>query len=356
MRFILKDLYVFSKAHRVLTLIFCICQILAIFSLLAIYAKGYSTDRLNDYYDEEKKTYTLALEDTDHQNTYKDVFDQILSQCDLEQVALVLEEPYLIHAYYLYPQMQSVYLYYGNYFDEDTFQNSTPQVVTGYYNRMEEAQQENGVYAVGDTYMFGDETYEVIGCTMSSWDEVSYFSLNANQIFAAKEIRFTFKDISDFQQVDTLQAALQNFFPHSKLYGPTAGLGENSRVWETVASFSISILAILTLVYLLRYILELRKKMCAICLIVGITKGKLIAVLLAQLFLIGSLLYLLCAILFAFVFSPWMMQLSIIAFSLGIRQYLYLYVVYITLMMLVFGISTVVIVHRNIAALYRRNY
>lgn len=332
---------------------------MSIFSLFAIYSKTYSYTKLNEYYSDELKTYTLSLDDKDTSDSYSDFFDEVLDECkNIEQVTTVLKKPNLTYAYYLYSEKQAGALYFGSYFEKDTFKSSDKIVVAGSYNRTNDeiSQSSDIVRNVGDEYIIDDEVYSVIGCTMDMWDEISYYSLNEKQIKNAHSIQFVFKDFPSDKEVNSLITVIDKSFPNSEFIFPeNIDDDDVNRIWETVASLSISILAVLTLSYLLRYILELRKKFNAVCLIVGLKKEKIIFSIFCELLLSTSLIYLISSVLFKFIFSKIMLNLNIIMFEIGIQQYLYLYFVYMACIVVILGLCIVSSVNKSAKELYRRN-
>lgn len=357
MKLALKNLYIFITNHRLIAIIICICQILSIFSLFSVYSKLYSNAKNIDYYDNELKSYFVNIDDKDRSDDYSLIFNKVLDEVsNIDEITSVFNRPYNTYAYYIYPQKQLSALYFGSYFTKNEFYSGKKYVVVGNYNRTDKSEIDSAemVREVGNDYEIDKENYKVIGCNLDKWDEISYYSLTASQKRNIEKIAFVFKEIPTQSEQHKLINILSDLFPNSEISPPQSTDNTENHFWERIASFSICILSVITLSYLINYVFELRKKTNAIYLIVGIKERQLALSLFIELILSNTCIYVFCSLVFKILFSKLMLHFNIIMYELGIKQYLYLYLVFMLCIVLILGINVITSIKKSSKEMYRR--
>lgn len=331
----MQNIKSFASEHTAIFLIFLICEFLSMTAILFVfhYYMGLNTE--DEQYDTVHRQFTIQEDMT--KNEADNYIHQILQdkKNELRSVYILLAD-HPVKANYLYYSLNGRFTNIGQYFTPEDFVSPpiNQPIVIG---RRPETMNLN----VGDIYNFGGYSYTVRGITVpDALHEVLPSSLQSTEKVASIVVEL--KDIPSFSKAQHWKKYLENLSQEATISSPKLLDFSilSDRVFEILSTTCILLLSFFNLSSLYVFILDRRRPTYAIWRMIGCSQRRGIILLMGEVFLLITIPFLISAIFYHIIFSPFVQKTNILIHSpLSITYYMQAY-------LLIFLVCAVVFIPR----------
>lgn len=333
-----KTLKTTISEHKLVFCLFCICQIISIFSVVFVAGVFAAFEESNTSYDLEYRQFVVENE---HSYTAKQILEQYNAIAQeipsLENGVLWMKNNGMdVKANIIYQKPSDLYISLGRYFKTTkNFKNVHEILVNQGFEEIDNN------YKVNDIITIFGKKFRVIG-TILDTNSGPYFEIPFNEIVEKAEIQnivFRLDHIPDSKDISRYTKMIENYYGKGNVTGPNQ-LPEG-RIFENfsrnISMLFISLLSILNFSFLYYYLLTKRKRQYGIYRLCGCSRVKGGALLLLELFALSFVLFLICSVLFHTCFTWIYSFMSVkITYSLTLIDYTETALVYLFNIILVF--------------------
>lgn len=291
------------KQNKLVFILFCLCQIISIISIVFVYGVFVSRDKLNNSYDIERRELTFKPSNIEDKNLLSTKFQQLESNVQLKKILQTItvwsiSGDNIIKSDFRYKDPAPLYVDHGSYFNEDDYLNGNHVILINrsiagtdpVYNVDDNIQINGTAYKV--VGVFGHEYYEIPFPSLISYDDVEQISIVLNREVeesTARQYSQIIKEIFDVNTVNLPPPITQNAITQN--------------LFQTVSSIFIAFIAAINFSALYRFLLKERQAEYAIYRMCGCTKKRGFMLFLSELLIIGLCLFTFSSLLFHFALS-----------------------------------------------------
>jgi hypothetical protein len=349
---IISNIKQFITTYRLIFVLFIISQLVSTLSIMFVYSVVVSQQKEERDYNQRIRTFTVEPMTGFDRLLDRKLYEIMDEKNDfIRDITVKLGDTVNIHAKFTYPSSSPFYVSYGKYFTEEDFLRGVKQVILS--DRLTEGQKK-----VGDTFTINNREYEIIGMFSGAhYHEIPYKSIEDYNSISLIEI--VLEEVPNKKDVEQWREYLHGKFPDAIIAVPEVQNLQYVAVnlYRSVSSIFIGLLAVLNFSYLYRYILLKRRGQYASLRICGCSIFK------------GALIYL-SEVLFLsitqFGFSSIIFQAAIFPLSSNFHEnlkymlspgdYLFLFAVYLTVILLVFTPIIIGFSRQKPVELWRKNF
>lgn len=338
-----KNILSFITRHRLVFSLFCVSQVVSILSVLFMYGLFASAQNQEAQYKDGVRTFIATPFDAPDSAAR----DAVLSiarekKKELSSLSAFLEQG-TVRANVLYsPSWAEQTISYGHYFNEKDFEEGRRQVVICSLLNAEKMGVPSSAMptVAGDWMPLLGASYQVVGFSdiADKCHEIPFSSLNdfsnIENVTLVLEKTPTEKELGEWLRY------LQKKFPSWEVQAPKAPnikarMQEKSQLFTAAA---VGLIAVLNFSFLYSYLLQKRKPAYAVLRMCGCGKAKGFWLFALENLLLSSTLFLACSLFFHFCLSKVYQTVSThMLYGMGISDFLSLYAVYLSAILLVFG-------------------
>lgn len=340
MKLLWKSMQALIVKNRLVFILFCLCQVVSILSIIFVYGVIVARQEYNNSFDIENRQLHIPL-DTPMTSEELEQKIQLLDEDErlhdtVEQYAVWLAEgDILIQANFQYVKASPLFVDYGQYFTPEDFSTGNKTLLI-----CEEIAFGDPGYEVGDTYTLRGESYTVKGIFSSfgvPYIEVPYASLFS--VDGMRRVTVTLKHQVDQDTAREYGKIIKELWDIVSVELPPAPTTDSisSNIFQMFSSLLIALLAAINFSALYRFLLQRRQAEYAVYRMYGCTKTKGFFLLLGELLIVGGSLFLLSSLVFHFGLSwiyPYMHEG--VPYALRLPDYLVVCGLYFLNILLVF--------------------
>lgn len=324
--------------HKLVFCLFCVCQMISIFSVIFVAGVFAAYEEANSSYDLEYRQFVVENE---HSYTAKQIREQYHAIAQeipsLENGVLWMKNNGMdVKANIVYQKPSDLYISLGRYFKTTkNFKNVYEILVNQGFT------ETDNHYKVNDTITVFGKEFRVIGTILDASSD-PYFEIPFNEIVEKTEIKnivFRLDHIPDRKDISRYTKMIENYYGKGNVIEPNQ-LPEG-RIFENffrnISTLFISLLSILNFSFLYYYLLTKRKRQYSIYRLCGCSSVKGGSLLLLELIVLSFVLFLICSIIFHTCFA-WIYPFmgNEITYSLTLIDYTETALIYLFNIMLVF--------------------
>ncbi len=329
-----KMLRTLIAEQKLVFILFCICQIVSILSMIFVSGVIAAQLEYNNSFDLEYRQFSFLVEQPKTAQRLAEEYELLKQEIKkVENCTLWFQHNDVpIKANISYQKASPYYVDLGRYFSAEEFKSNKNLILIN-----QEKAGNDPIYEIGDKIIIGEKTFKIIGAIPHSYFEIPFNCLTDNNKITQVEILLQ-ESIKPEMAVEYAET-IKEIFGVSKVSLPEeVPAGEISKnLFQNISILLISLLAICNFSFLYRYLLKKRQYQYAVFRLCGCSSFKGSILLLLELLIVSFGLYLACAILFHFGLSwiyPFMTDK--ISYALGFADYIEIALIYLLNLLVVF--------------------
>lgn len=163
-------------------------------------------------------------------------------------------------------------------------------------------------YAIGDTYIWNDQAFRVVGINAEKRFEISY--REDLDLPALINITFVTERYLDNMEKTRFVKTIQSFF-QCEVTVPTADPDQNAKIWmDFLFLFFLLVLSLINVIYVYTFVLQKRRDQCRIFRWLGCKRMTCVWIYLAELLCLTAALYLVSVLFFETLLLPIMHRID----------------------------------------------